>query len=435
MTDDYATSEALKEVTNGMAYASLAITDDEPETLVKLAKTNPWQKQALQMLTGADAVAPLTELLEKHYQLKLDCHLNITGLTKGGHILDTQGYIAHNESTIVLSYRCTTSALDWLTNLNTTTSAWQLEYDLAAGDSGFCSGFEGFCCVDEYQPRVHTGFYNNFLASLPQIREHIEPLLMEEGKPRTLYVVGHSLGAGIATLASVYFLLERSAFWETHRLVSVTAGSPRACARSMKDLVHQKLQEQPNVSFYRLVLGKDVVTTVPPGILGFGHVAKAVRITSDGEVVFPHHLIGEVEEKEIDSSTLYELVVRGSPEEDESTTEEVLKKTLSEDELEKREKYQKLIAKVPQSLRDHMPDFYLKPLLDARDKFTASLRGKPSVKPELDDIQETDSETEMSTEPAAVKATLTKTKIVETKEKKPRGLGRFFRRKKTQAVA
>jgi hypothetical protein len=75
----------------------------------------------------------------------------------GGHFLDTQGFIAHNDKIIVLSYRCTTSAFDWLTNLNTTSSAWEIEEDLANGDSGFCSGFEDLCCTgDNYKPRVHT---------------------------------------------------------------------------------------------------------------------------------------------------------------------------------------------------------------------------------------------------------------------------------------
>ena len=92
------------------------------------------------------------------------------------------------------------------------------------------------CCNDgQHKPRVHTGFYNNFLVTVKHIQQYILPLL-EDGKPRKLYVVGHSLGAGIATLATCYFLLEHD--WNTkfahHELVSVTAGSPRTSMSSMK---------------------------------------------------------------------------------------------------------------------------------------------------------------------------------------------------------
>ena len=90
-------------------------------------------------------------------KLKVDKIINVSGVTKGGHFLDTQGFIAHNDRVIVLSYRCTTSAFDWLTNFNTTSSAWEVEEDFANGDSGFCSGFEDLCCMgDNYKPRVHT---------------------------------------------------------------------------------------------------------------------------------------------------------------------------------------------------------------------------------------------------------------------------------------
>ncbi len=40
------------------------------------------------------------------------------------------------------------------------------------------------------------------------IKEYIEPLLAPEQPPRMLYVVGHSFGAGIATMTACYFLTE-----------------------------------------------------------------------------------------------------------------------------------------------------------------------------------------------------------------------------------
>jgi predicted lipase len=146
--------------------------------------------------------------------LTVDTIIDISGVTPGGHPLDTQGYIAHNDEVIVLAYRCTTSLKDWLTNLNTTSSDWEIEEDLAQGYSGFLSGLEGLCCTGgEYKPRVHTGFYNNFLASAPSIQKYIDPLLKPDQPPRKLYVVGHSLGTFEPKSQPVYFnVIESSLF-------------------------------------------------------------------------------------------------------------------------------------------------------------------------------------------------------------------------------
>lgn len=106
----------MDHVYRGMMYASLAISDDKPDTLKKVSVMNPWHEQALKTITGSleEAHKPLTEILKTHMNLELDSHLDNSGVTKGGHFIDTQGYIAHNEDTVVLAYRCTTSAFDWM---------------------------------------------------------------------------------------------------------------------------------------------------------------------------------------------------------------------------------------------------------------------------------------------------------------------------------
>jgi len=190
----------------GMKLASVAITDDQPNTLRNISKANPWQKEALKMITGSKAAAyePLTDILKKHFGLTLDEHIDICGIHHG-RALDTQGYIAHNDDIIVLSYRCTTSGLDWITNLSTTTSEWEPEIDIDLGHAGYCSCLLGheWCGLNkEAKPRVHTGFYNNFLATTPLIKKYIVPLLAESEKTRKLFVVGHSLGAGVVSNAN-----------------------------------------------------------------------------------------------------------------------------------------------------------------------------------------------------------------------------------------
>jgi Lipase (class 3) len=358
--------EALVEVCQGIMYAELAITDNSEHTLRNIAKTMPWHLEAMKLITGSEDQAhqPLTTILKQDLDgLELDCLLDVRGITKGGQFLDTQGYIAHNDNHIVVSFRCTTSAFDWLTNFNTTSSAWELEEDLAQGFSGFCSGFDDLLCTGGvYKPRVHTGFYNNFLAALPDIKKHVDPLLLETGTTRKLYVVGHSLGAGIATVAACYFITEYE--WSTlpHELVIVTAGSPRSVCTSMQTVVDEKRRQHgKKCRIYRVVKGKDVVTCVPPKIFGFCHLADAIKITDDGLILL--HTKDE-DDPEADLTELSNC--RGFSERNLELSSSA--STDIADNLPSRGgysqcKYDKMVARIPKALRDHMPDFYLKPML------------------------------------------------------------------------
>jgi hypothetical protein len=106
--------------------------------LAKIGKANPWHIQALKLITGSQERAhlPLRDILNEDLGgLILDTELDVTGITRGGQFLDTQGYVAHNSECIVVSFRCTTSIFDWMTNINSTTSAWDLE-DVEQGFSG-----------------------------------------------------------------------------------------------------------------------------------------------------------------------------------------------------------------------------------------------------------------------------------------------------------
>ena len=104
----------IEEVVQGMKYAALAITDDKEDTLRKVGKSNPWHIDALKIITGSEEEAhkPLTHILSTHTDLAVDTIIDVSGVTPGGHPLDTQGYIAHNDEVIVLAFRCTTSFKD-----------------------------------------------------------------------------------------------------------------------------------------------------------------------------------------------------------------------------------------------------------------------------------------------------------------------------------
>lgn len=371
-------TEELDDILRGLVLAFLAITDDKPQTLQKVGKANPWQIEALKIITGNEERAhlPLSEILQEQLSLVVDAHIDVRGITKGGQLLDTQGYIAHNDEIIVLAYRCTTSFFDWIANLNTTTSAWEVEEDLEIGFSGYCSCLEGLCCTRNPRPRVHTGFYNNFLAPLPLIKQHIEPLLGPDQPPRKLYVTGHSLGAGIATLASCYFLLDFD--WNTlpQSFCSVTAGSPRGCGVLMQEQVHNRLAQldASKVRAYRLVKGKDVVARVPPTVLGFRHIGPAIIIESDGSLRRSSDSLTlprvDSTSNDADATTTttkgLQSLVRGVPQQQPGDDEASTGTGPDSSRSSSKTKYEKFISRFPEPLRDHMPEFYLKPVYQAK---------------------------------------------------------------------
>jgi len=365
---DYATQPGgikLEEVTLGVELACLSITDDKPDTLKKVVRTMPWHHEALAMILESEEepYKPLSEILKTHFNLDVDHFIDVSGLSKAGHWLDTQGYIAHNDEMIVLAYRCTTSGFDWLTNLSTTSSAWEIEEDVAQGHSGYISCIAGCCgSPSDVNPRVHTGFYNNMLVTVPLIREYIEPLLQPDQPPRKLFVVGHSLGAGVATLAHAYLLFEHDWAALPHKLILVTAGAPRSCCTSMQEKIDERmrtLRPLDKAVICRVVRDKDGVSTVPPASFGFRHVEKLVYITKDGAVLINpsldrSHVVGKWKMDEI-------------MEKDPSVADYIEIQS-NEDRAVEQTKYEKRVKMIPRSLRDHMPDFYLQPLLKRLEK-------------------------------------------------------------------
>jgi hypothetical protein len=366
------TKEQLGDIERGLVLGFLAITDDESNTLAKVGKTNPWQIESLRIITGSELRAhrPLTQILKEDHKLDVDVIMNISKVTPGGQLIDTQGYIAHNKDTIVLAYRCTTSAFDWIVNFNTTSSVWEVEEDQEQGFSGYCSCLQGLCHRDS--PRVHTGFYNNFLVSVPLIKKHIEPLLAPDQPPRKLFVTGHSLGAGIATLAACYCLLEFDWNKLPHTLVSVTAGSPRVCGGLMQQIVHDRIAEfdPKKARVYRVVAGKDVVASVPPSIFNFKHIVPPIEIRKDGSIVRVNKSTGsggggdEDDDQDQDpasnSREFLKSLRRNMPTE--------LSRSEVTDENTAQSKYDRMIARIPEPFRDHMPEFYLKPVYRAQGR-------------------------------------------------------------------
>jgi hypothetical protein len=91
--------------------------------------------------------------------------------------------------------------------------------------------------------------------------------LQKEEKPRLIYVTGHSLGAGIASIFC---------FHHSEVTALYTYGCPRNASWSKS--------KELKVPHYRCVNNNDVVTKVPPSIMGFSHHGELQYINYYGNI-------------------------------------------------------------------------------------------------------------------------------------------------------
>jgi len=247
-------------------------------------------------------------------------------------------------------------------NTHSTSYRWELDVDLDQGHSGWCSCFEGRFFSNTDKPRVHTGFYNNLLQTIPILEEYVKPLLDPSQPPRKLYVVGHSLGAGMSTLATCYFLENYQ--WKNlpHKLINISIGTPKSMKKDMAEKIERELHELVplgKVSMIRVVMNEDIVARVPPN---YYHVGRLVFLTEDG-----HVLINPKDPTVIEVNDMKDLIMNRS------TGSKVVNSSTTGDNEEKNEpdgnrsltktEYDKKMEKIPKCIREHCPDCYLKPLI------------------------------------------------------------------------
>ena len=210
---------------------------------------------------------------------------------------------------------------------------------------------------------TREGFYNNILKTIAYFQEYVDPLLAPDQPPRKLYVVGHSLGAGISTMATCYFLQHHDWAKLPHKFINVSAGTPRSCKQSMADIMEAKLAELRPLDkavVCRVVMNEDLVTKVPPPAIGYTHIGKLVFLTEDGYVLVgpkrsDSHIVDKKEMQEL-CKTNPQLIALAAEKEKEESQENMRKSKLQTE-------YEKMMAKIPSPIRDHCPDFYLAPLI------------------------------------------------------------------------
>lgn len=361
----------VDELIYGIQMAHLSCTDDTDD---RLKGSGANTLKALEAIVQPENTSkPLSTLLKDHFGLTLDCWIDESGI-RNGRAVDTQGFIASNDDTIVLSFRFSTSGLDWITNLSMTSSEWEPDKDELIGHAGFCSCFDGLFTKyvkGKGKPRVHTGFYNNFLYTIPMIRKHIlEPLLASNAKPKKVFICGCSLGAAIASLAFCFILEELMPTLENpnavgHKLINVTAGCPRVGDTVMKAHIMDKmkrLRPLDRAVIARLVYCQDLVPHIPLTIAGFHHMEKLVYITRDGKVIINPTL------EKSKNFTEVKAVCQSFWSKEKSKNEVTV-------DTEGKTPFEVECEKTPVPIKDHMPYWYLTSLVDWKQHIEASLIG------------------------------------------------------------
>jgi triacylglycerol lipase len=187
-----------------------------------LARNASFLTNALTLAHLADATYQANEQPEHSAAFKKTVFTEASSF--GDSDTETFGYVTANEKHVVLAFRGTTQAMNWVTNLN---AVMRHEGRLGA--------------------RVHQGFaraidavWNDLFALLRQ--------LWVNGQ--TFWITGHSLGGALATLTARWL----SAAWKPYGVY--TFGQPR--------VGDADFAEGYTENHHRFVNNRDIVPTVPP---------------------------------------------------------------------------------------------------------------------------------------------------------------------------
>jgi hypothetical protein len=162
----------------------------------------------------------------------------------------SQAFLAAGPDVVLLIFRGTTDKSGWATNFQ-------------AGRRRVKVG--------DRTVLLHAGFY----LAYAQVRDRIEAAVDAEmaKSSRPLVIAGHSLGGALTQIATALSPRPELA-------ACYTFGAPRVSANWFRRALR--------VPHYRIVNGWDVVPTVPPVLLGYGHTGASYHLKRDP----PHTRLG-----------------------------------------------------------------------------------------------------------------------------------------------
>ena len=186
---------------------------------------------------------------------------------------DTQAFVTGKDTHLIVSFRGTSSKKDALVDT-------RFRKTDAFGGRG----------------RVHRGFH----SAMDSVWNQVQAAVDELGADKKIFICGHSLGAALAQLAAHRLALE------SYSVAAVYVyGSPRIGNPEFRDAYNELLEDKT----FLHINNRDIVTQIPPRILGFRHLGGGPRLFDDGHVISkmpkPRSL-GFFEEEEVDFESLDE---------------------------------------------------------------------------------------------------------------------------------
>lgn len=177
---------------------------------------------------------------------------------------DTQAVIMSNDKLVIVSFRGSESSS------NKKFSPVKMVYDWILTDFNF---FKKRILWWGWGVKVHRGFYNAIDIVYDDVKKYVDSHM--SGTPKTLWITGHSLGAGIAPLAA-YRLSEDG--------VNVqgiyTYAGPRLGNDAFARIFRKRFPDMQ-----RWVLDNDIVTKLPFKAMKFQHCAPPNNIYADGKLI------------------------------------------------------------------------------------------------------------------------------------------------------
>jgi hypothetical protein len=111
----------------------------------------------------------------------------------------------------------------------------------------------------------------------------------------------------------------------------------------------------------RVVNGKDIIPTLPPTLLGYRHIDNLIFISKTGKM----QLIAKAQERKSHEDEV-SAALQETSEMFTSSSDD------GQEQPQERTAYDKKMQRIPESIRDHMPDFYLRPMMQRASAVKAS---------------------------------------------------------------
>lgn len=172
--------------------------------------------------------------------------------------IDTQGFVAANDTHTLIVFRGSTSIPDWLTNFQSVIDPGPL---------------------DGKNSKVHKGFQDALFPTLLTIGWHLSNIKSSTAKDN-VWVTGHSLGGALAVLLTAMMV---DVDITSNMIIPkglYTFGAPRVGNQAFQVAFDQKFSH----TSFRIVNEGDVVPHLPPEFLspGFSHTRKPILFLEDG---------------------------------------------------------------------------------------------------------------------------------------------------------